>query len=162
MKEELVLTQPQQEYLNWLCTAPSERVPPSKNKMAEHIGVDVKTLRRWEKKPNFLQQWKDRVDDIQGSPERTQAVLGNKWKKRAAQAQKETDAELAQEIGELSSFNPPGLNELLAEYNLDKKEFSQLIKIVKDHTKSNNDKVKAIGNIQNGAEILIGLLGKLL
>ncbi|WP_026751527.1 hypothetical protein [Sediminibacterium sp. C3] len=88
--------------------------------------------------------------------------MDNKWKKRAAQAQKETDAELAQEIGELSSFNPPGLNELLAEYNMDKKEFSQLIKIVKDHTKSNNDKVKAIGNIQNGAEILIGLLGKLL
>jgi len=88
--------------------------------------------------------------------------MDNKWKKRAAQAQKETDAELAQEIGELSSFNPPGLNELLTEYNMDKKEFSQLIKIVKDHTKSNNDKVKAIGNIQNGAEILIGLLGKLL
>ena len=75
MKEELVLTQPQQEYLDWLCTAPSERVPPSKNKMAEHLKVDVKTLRRWEKKPNFRQQWQDRVDDIQGSPERTQAVL---------------------------------------------------------------------------------------
>lgn len=88
--------------------------------------------------------------------------MDNKWKKRAAQAQKETDAELAHEIGELSSFNPPGLNELLTEYNMDKKEFSQLIKIVKDHTKSNNDKVKAIGNIQNGTEILIGLLGKLL
>ena len=56
--------------------------------------------------------------------------MDNKWKKRAAQAQKETDAELAQEIGELSSFNPRGLNELLAEYNMDKKEFSQLIKIV--------------------------------
>ena len=88
--------------------------------------------------------------------------MENQWKKKAAQAQKETDAELAHEIGELSSFNPPGLNELLAEYNMDKKEFSQLIKIVKDHTKSNNDKVKAIGNIQNGTEILIGLLGKLL
>jgi hypothetical protein len=75
MKEELVLTQTQTEYLDWLCTAPSERTPPSKNKMAEHLGVDVKTLRRWEKKPNFLKQWKDRVDDIQGSPERTQAVL---------------------------------------------------------------------------------------
>ena len=75
MKEEMVLTQPQQEYLDWLCTAPSERIPPSKNTMADHIGVDVKTLRRWEKKPAFLQQWKDRVDDIQGSPERTQAVL---------------------------------------------------------------------------------------
>ena len=88
--------------------------------------------------------------------------MENQWKKKAAQAQKETDVELAHEIGELSSFNPPGLNELLAEYNMDKKEFSQLIKIVKDHTKSNNDKVKAIGNIQNGTEILIGLLGKLL
>ena len=75
MKEELVLTQPQQEYLDWLCTAPSERVPPSKNKMAVHLGVDITTLRRWEKKPNFRQQWQDRVDDIQGSPERTQAVL---------------------------------------------------------------------------------------
>lgn len=75
MKEELVLTQPQQEYLDWLCTAPSERVPPSKNKMAVHLGVDITTLRRWEKKPNFRQQWQDKVDDIQGSPERTQAVL---------------------------------------------------------------------------------------
>jgi hypothetical protein len=75
MKEELVLTQTQTEYLDWLCTAPSERTPPSKNRMAEHLGVDVKTLRRWEKKPNFLKQWKERVDDIQGSPERTQAVL---------------------------------------------------------------------------------------
>jgi hypothetical protein len=75
MKEELVLTQTQTEYLDWLCTAPSERTPPSKNKMAEHLGVDVKTLRRWEKKANFRQQWKDKVDDIQGSPERTQAVL---------------------------------------------------------------------------------------
>jgi hypothetical protein len=75
MKEELVLTQTQTEYLEWLCTAPSERTPPSKNKMAEHLGVDVKTLRRWEKKANFRQQWKDKVDDIQGSPERTQAVL---------------------------------------------------------------------------------------
>jgi hypothetical protein len=75
MKEELVLTQTQTEYLDWLCTAPSERTPPSKNKMATHLGVDITTLRRWEKKPNFRQQWQDKVDDIQGSPERTQAVL---------------------------------------------------------------------------------------
>ena len=75
MREELVLTQPQKEYLDWLCTAPSERMPPSKNKMADYLGVDVKTLRRWEKKDNFRRQWQERVDDIQGSPERTQAVL---------------------------------------------------------------------------------------
>lgn len=88
----MVLTQAQQEYLDWLCTAPSERVPPSKNKMAEHLSVDVKTLRRWEKKPSFRQQWQDRVDDIQGSPERTQAVLDMLYNK----ATKDNDVKSAQ------------------------------------------------------------------
>ena len=88
--------------------------------------------------------------------------MENKWQKRAAKAQQETDAELSKEMNALSSFNPPGLNELLAEYNMDNKDFTQLMKIVKDHTKSNNDKAKAIANIRNGAEIVLGLLGKLL
>lgn len=88
--------------------------------------------------------------------------MDNKWKKKAAAAQEETDAEFAKEISELSSFNPPGLNELLAEYHMDNKDFTQLMKIVKDHTKSNNDKAKAIANIRSGTEIVIGLLGKLL
>lgn len=75
MEEEFVLTSQQQEYLEWLCTAPQERIPASKNKMSEHLGVDPKTLRRWEKKEVFRKQWQERVDNIQGSPERTQAVL---------------------------------------------------------------------------------------
>ena len=69
--------------------------------------------------------------------------MENKWQKRAAKAQQETDAELSKEMNALSSFNPPGLNELLAEYNMDNKDFTQLMKIVKDHTKSNNDKAKS-------------------
>jgi len=52
-----------------------ERVPNSKNRMAVELDVDVKTLRRWEKKAAFREQWQARVDDIQGSPERTQGVL---------------------------------------------------------------------------------------
>jgi hypothetical protein len=75
MREELVLTAPQQKYLDWLCTPPMERQPGSKLKMSAELGVDVKTLRRWEKKPAFRDQWQTRVDDIQGSPERTQGVL---------------------------------------------------------------------------------------
>lgn len=71
----MVLTQQQTEYLEWLCTAPSERIPDSKNKMAVHLGVNVKTLRNWEKKEVFRRQWQERVDAIQGSPERTQAIL---------------------------------------------------------------------------------------
>lgn len=75
MREELVLTAPQQKYLDWLCTPPMERQPSTKAAMARELNVDVKTLRRWEKKPVFRDQWQSRVDDIQGSPERTQGVL---------------------------------------------------------------------------------------
>jgi hypothetical protein len=79
--EELTLTVQQQQYLDWLCTAPSERIPPSKAKMAVHLGVNETTLRRWEKKDVFLAQWKTAVDDVQGSPERTQRLLDTLYAK---------------------------------------------------------------------------------
>jgi DNA-binding transcriptional MerR regulator len=79
--EELTLTAQQQEYLDWLCTAPSERVPPSKHKMATHLGVNETTLRRWEKKEVFRKQWQTAVDAVQGSPERTQTLLDTLYAK---------------------------------------------------------------------------------
>jgi len=79
--EELSLTAAQQQYLEWLCTAPSERTPPSKEKMASHLGVNISTLRRWEKKDVFVEQWKASVDSIQGSPERTQRLLDTLYSK---------------------------------------------------------------------------------
>ena len=79
--EELTLSAPQQRYLDWLCTAPSERVPASKAKYAvEHVD-DISTLRRWEKKEVFRSQWKQQVDEVQGSPERTQRLLDNLYNK---------------------------------------------------------------------------------
>ena len=79
--EELTLTVPQQNYLDWLCTAPSERVPVSKAKYALEHKIDETTLSRWQKKEMFLVEWKKRVDDIQGSPERTQKLLDTLYNK---------------------------------------------------------------------------------
>jgi hypothetical protein len=79
--EELTLSAPQQRYLDWLCTAPSERVPASKAKYAVEHAVDISTLRRWEKKEVFRSQWKQQVDEFQGSPERTQRLLDNLYNK---------------------------------------------------------------------------------
>lgn len=82
MKENtLQLTQDQQQYLDWLCTAPSEREPRTKAAMASKLGVDITTLRRWEKRRHFREEWQKRVDEIQGSPERTLAVLDVLYKK---------------------------------------------------------------------------------
>lgn len=82
MKENsITLSKDQQQYLDWLCTAPSEREPKTKASMATRLGVDVTTLRRWEKKPYFKSEWQERVDEIQGSPERTQALLDTLYRK---------------------------------------------------------------------------------
>jgi hypothetical protein len=79
--EELTLTQQQQIYVEWLCAAPGERVPATKKAMALELGVDITTLRRWEKKEVFRNAWKDQVDEVQGSPERTQRLLDTLYSK---------------------------------------------------------------------------------
>mgnify|MGYP000986640631 CR=1 FL=1 len=48
------------------------------------------------------------------------------------------------------------------ENSMNTADFNALIKLIKDQTKSNNDKIKALSNIQNGLELLIGLVGKLI
>jgi DNA-binding transcriptional MerR regulator len=65
----------QLEYLEWLVTPSSERLPRTQLEMARQLAVDPKTLRRWEKKSVFKKEWDRRVSEIQGSPERTQRLL---------------------------------------------------------------------------------------
>jgi hypothetical protein len=79
--EELTLSSKQEQYLDWLCTAPSERKPSSKKQYAVAAGVDVTTLRRWEKKQVFRDRWQSQVDELQGSPERTQRLLDTLYEK---------------------------------------------------------------------------------
>jgi hypothetical protein len=73
--EENLLDTRQEAYIGWLCTPPQERDPASKEAYAASIGVNVTTLRRWEKKEVFRKAWQSRVDDVQGSPERSQRLL---------------------------------------------------------------------------------------
>lgn len=79
--EENVLDSRQEAYIGWLCTPPSERTPASKEKYADSIGVNISTLRRWEKKEVFRKEWQSKVDDVQGSPERSQRLLDTLYDK---------------------------------------------------------------------------------
>lgn len=71
----------QEQYLNWLLTPPSERQPSSQQKYCEQHGVDPTTVRRWQKKPAFLKEWERRVEELQGSPERTQRLFDALYEK---------------------------------------------------------------------------------
>lgn len=88
--------------------------------------------------------------------------MNNQWQKKAKKAQKETDAELANQINQLTHIDAKELQALLDENSMNTADFNALIKLIKDQTKSNNDKIKALSNIQNGLELLIGLAGKLI
>jgi hypothetical protein len=88
--------------------------------------------------------------------------MNNQWQKKAKQAQIETDAEMADQVNRLSGIDSNSIKALLAENSMNKDDFNQLIKLIKDQTKSNNDKIKALSNMQNGLELLVGLVGKLI
>jgi transcriptional regulator with XRE-family HTH domain len=64
-----------EQYLEWLVTPTTERTPRTQTELARQLGVDPTTLRRWEKKDWFKREWDRRVNEIQGSPERTQRLL---------------------------------------------------------------------------------------
>lgn len=70
-----ILDERQEKYLNWLLVPAPHRIPKSQEAYAKEEGVDVTTLRRWQKKPHFKQEWQKRVEELQGSPERTQKLL---------------------------------------------------------------------------------------
>lgn len=75
MSNDNILDERQEKYLNWLTVPAPMRSPKSKEAYAKENGVDVTTLRRWEKKPAFKGEWQKRVEELQGSPERTQGLL---------------------------------------------------------------------------------------
>lgn len=70
-----ILDERQEKYLNWLLVPSPHRNPKSQEAYAKAEGIDVTTLRRWQKKPHFKAEWQKRVDELQGSPERTQKLL---------------------------------------------------------------------------------------
>lgn len=72
---ENTLDERQEKYLNWLLVPAPMREPKTQEAYAAQEGVDSTTLRRWQKKPHFKAEWQKRVEELQGSPERTQKLL---------------------------------------------------------------------------------------
>ena len=140
--EELTLTAQQQEYLNWLCIAPQERVPNSKKAFAEQMGVDITTLRRWQKKDIFVAQWKTAVDDIQGSPERTQRLLDTLYSKAL-----EGDVKSAQlYLQATNRMAPPSvtISSNKKTVDLSDAELDSLIATIAEREKANRNHLKAV------------------
>lgn len=129
----------QLQYLEWLVTPGPERIPRTQAEFARQIGVDPTTLRRWEKKQVFKKEWDNRVNEIQGSPERTQKLLDSLYAKalggdnRAAQLYLQATNRLVvappvQQATSASELSDEELDKLLV--NLAEREQAKRLKVV--------------------------------
>lgn len=84
MNEHAILDPQQEKYLNWLLVPAPNRNPRTQEQYAKQEGVDPATVRRWQKKPLFKEEWEKRVKELQGSPERTQKLLDNLYERSLA------------------------------------------------------------------------------
>lgn len=134
-----ILDSRQIQYLEWLVTPSHERVPRTQGEMARLLGVDPTTLRRWEKRPTFKSEWDKRVNEIQGSPERTQRLLDALYDKalggdnRAAQLYLQATNRLIPQVtinqaNSVSELSDDELNKLLA--GMAEREQSRRLKVV--------------------------------
>jgi hypothetical protein len=64
-----------QELLQWLCTLPEDRDPPTAKAMAERLTISVTLLNNWKNDPEFIEAWHQLYRRTIGAPERMQLVL---------------------------------------------------------------------------------------
>lgn len=128
----------QEQYLEWLLCPKGMRKPATQEEFAKQVGVDTTTLRRWQKKPLFAELWKKRVEELQGSPERTQALLDNLYERamggdtKSAQLYLQATNRLAPQqvnvttTGNTSELSDKELDELLASLAVAEKQERRL------------------------------------
>jgi transcriptional regulator with XRE-family HTH domain len=64
-----------ERFMEWLLTAPADRVPGVQRDLADELGIDRNLLSQWKNDPDFLAEWERRYRKTVGSPEKAQAVL---------------------------------------------------------------------------------------
>lgn len=85
--------------------------------------------------------------------------MPNKWDDIANDAANATDAIFADKITSLTRLNSDDIQKLL-DTGISKQDLAKVLSVVKDATKNNQDKAKAIQNISKGLDALVAIAGK--
>ncbi len=84
------------------------------------------------------------------------------WNEIASEAGESTDEHFKNQMSSLTRLNDQEIEDLIHETGISQQDLANVLKEVKDASKSNVDKAKAIKNISKGVDVLIGLAGKLI
>lgn len=64
-----------QYYLDWLCTPPAQRDPPTVKELGEKLSISERVLYRWRREADFIAEWEVQYRKVVGSPEKAQRIL---------------------------------------------------------------------------------------
>ena len=84
------------------------------------------------------------------------------WTTIANEAGQATDEHFKNQISSLTRLNDDEIETLINDTGISKQDLVEVLKEVKDASKSNIDKANAIRNIGKGVDVLVGLAVKLL
>lgn len=84
------------------------------------------------------------------------------WNEIAKQAGKATDEQFAKQIAGLTRLNDTEIEQLIFHTGISQKDLAEILLIIKDTTRGNEAKVKALKGISKGVEVLVEIAEKLL
>ena len=84
------------------------------------------------------------------------------WNTIAQQAASQTDAEFNQQLASLTNLKVSEVDALIKESKITNANAVKTLKLIDDATASNNEKAKALSNIENGFGFVISLVSKLI
>lgn len=84
------------------------------------------------------------------------------WNQIAKDAANATDAHFSSQISSLTKFDDAEIQKLIFETGISKQNFANVLKEIKDASKSNEAKAAAIKNISKGLDVLVAIAGKLI
>ena len=79
-----------------------------------------------------------------------------------AKAKTDTDNKFKTKMASLTKLTNSQIDDLMISSGIKKENFAAVIKEITDATKSNEDKVKAIGIISKGVSLLVGIAQKVI
>lgn len=84
------------------------------------------------------------------------------WDEIAKEAGRSTDEQFKSQISDLTRLNNEEIESLINETGISNQDLANVLKEIKDATKSNTAKANAINNISKGVNLLVSLAGKLI
>ncbi|WP_428742693.1 hypothetical protein [Tenacibaculum sp.] len=84
------------------------------------------------------------------------------WNTIAQQAASQTDAEFNQQLSNLTHLDVSEVDDLIKESKITNANAIKTLKLIDDAMATNNEKAKALSNIENGIGFVISLVSKLI